>query len=516
MSPSQDCQYKVLDRIYCVNFDELVKKIRNGNVLRNDPVKIGKSKIWTEAENIPELAKAFDEFDSKTKLPEGIDFQNILTNFQVGETDYRAFQEIENIPDKACAVHADQAPYYICTICENLFCRNCPAPDAEKKWICPFCGGKCVLYMGQIWQFENKKSQAKYELEEVVPTQKPLNYQIVYTKLKFSDFINAMVYPLRFPLALTIGGILFSVLVFGQIVTLFKGSALLFAATAIASVIMMLKFGILSKCFENLSQKNHQLHSYMPHIKKFGVFEDFVIPFITGLQSYLVAFGLFLILASSAGIFAWVSFADDLQRTEIELRQTEQQVNSVIDAGNSGSKLSQRRQNEFRKMIDDRRLKKMESVFGTNHLADNGQLERLINSMMRLTLWFQMPICFAFILGVLFFPAVCLSKGENQSFSLKKTFILSFKTMKTIGFDYIKILFMCFILLLFSGLNIYALSWLFSKLEMPAAEIFSAIVAGSFLIFYFWVAFSSILSTALLNKENTFESMPDNFTKDWV
>jgi hypothetical protein len=513
MSPNENCQFKVLDRVYYVNFDELVTKIRNGNVLRKDPVKIGKSKVWIEAEKIPELTKAFDEFDSRTAC---VDFQNIFTHFQVKGTDYKALHEIESIPDKVCAVHADKEPYYICTICENLFCRDCPAQAAEKKWICPFCGGKCVLYMGQVWQFENKKPQAKYDFEEETSAPKVQNYQVVYTKLKFRDFINAMIYPMRFPLALVVGGILFAALVFGQIVTLFKGSVLLFAATAITSVIVMMKFGILSKCFENLSQKNHQHHSYMPHIKKFGVFEDFIMPFITGMQSYLVAFGLFIILASTVGIYAWFSFTDYLQRTETGLRQTEQQLNSVIDTGNSDSKLAQRRQNEFKKIFDDWRLKKMESVFGTNHLADNEQLERLINSVMRLTLWFQMPICFAFILGVLFFPAVCLSTGENQFFSLKKTFISSFKTMKIIGFDYIKILFMCFILLLFSVLNIYALSWLFSKLEMPTAEIFSAIVAGSFLIFYFWVAYSSILSTALLNKETTFESTPDNFTKDWA
>jgi hypothetical protein len=59
---------------------------------------------------------------------------------------------------------------------------------------------------------------------------------------------------------------------------------------------------------------------------------------------------------------------------------------------------------------------------------------------------------------------------------------------------------MCLIFLIFSAFNIYALSWLLSKWEMPLAEIFSAIVAGSFLIFYFWIAFSSILSTALFNK----------------
>lgn len=59
--------------------------------------------------------------------------------------------------------------------------------------------------------------------------------------------------------------------------------------------------------------------------------------------------------------------------------------------------------------------------------------------------------------------------------------------IKVIGFDYLKVLFMCFVFLQLSVVNIFTLNWLFLKLEMPAIGVFSAIVAGSFLIYYFWV-----------------------------
>ncbi|HVE56074.1 MAG TPA: hypothetical protein VNB22_04545, partial [Pyrinomonadaceae bacterium] len=228
MSQVENCQYKVLDRVYYVNFDELVKKIRNGSVLRYDAVKIGNA-VWTDAEKIPELAKIFEENDLKNKIPEGVDFQNIFTNFQAGETVYKASPEIENIFGKVCSIHTGKLPYYICTVCEHLFCRDCPEQDSEKNRICLFCGGNCVLYMGQVWQFENKKPEAKYEFEEAEPASEILNHQVVYTKLTFRDFIDALIYPLRFPLSLLDGGILFSVLVFGQIATLFQGGKMLFA-----------------------------------------------------------------------------------------------------------------------------------------------------------------------------------------------------------------------------------------------------------------------------------------------
>lgn len=504
MSQDTNCQYKVLERVYYVNFDELVTKIRSGNVLRHDPVKIGNS-VWTNAEQIPELAKLFEENDLKNKLPEDTDFQNIFTHFQATEIDHNETCETENKLDKACAIHDDKSPYYICTVCENLFCRDCPSQNAEKSSICLFCGGICILYMGQIWQFESKKPEAVYELEAEEPAPQAVNYQVVYTKLTFRDFIDAMVFPLRLPLALVVGGILFAALILGQIVTLFKGGAILFAAAAIAVVIMMLKFSIMSRCFENIRQKERLRQHYMPHIKKFGVFEDFVIPFVTGLHSYFISFGLFIILAVAGGFYAWSNFSGELNAMETDVRQTDQQMNSVIYAGKLDARLDPKREREIKQMLDNLRSSRWESVFGSNHLAENKQLERLIKSVMGLTLWFHMPLCFAFILGVLFFPAVCLAAGEQQLQSIRKSVISSFKMMKTIGFDYVKILFMCFMFLLFSVLNIYALSWLFSKLEMPAAGILSAVVAGSLLIFYFWVVFSCILSTALLNKETTFE-----------
>jgi hypothetical protein len=509
MSQNLDCQFKVQERVYYVDYDELIKKIKSGNVLRHDPVKIGET-VWTDAVKVPELAKIFEEKDLRNALPKDVDFRNIFTNFQAGETNYETLQETENKNAKVCAVHDDKSPYYICTICESLFCRDCPEQNSEKSRICLLCGGNCVLYMGRIWQFENKKPEATYELEEEEPAPKTINYQVVYTKLKFKDFIDALILPLRFPLALLVGGILFSALVFGQIDTLFRGGTYLFVALAISAVIMLLKFSVLYKCFDNLSQKDHRHHSFMRNIKKFGVVEDFVVPFFNGLHSYLVSFGVFIILAFVAGSYAWFAFSGNLEKIDLEMRQTDQRVNSIITDQRSDPKLQQKRKNDLKTMLNNMRVNQMESVFGQNHLVDNPQLERLINSMMRLTLWFQMPICFAFILGVLFFPAVCLSARENQFLSMGKSFVAGFKTMKMLGFDYVKILFMCIVLLLFSALNIYVLNWIFSKIEMPVAGIFSAIVVGSFLVFYFWVTFSSILSTALSNKETTFEQAFDN------
>jgi hypothetical protein len=506
MSLNENCQYKILERVYYANFEEIVEKIKKGSVLRHDQVKVGNSG-WTEAEKIPELGKVFEETEKRIRVPEGTDFKNILTNFQVSETNQRALPEIEKKDGKTCALHSDQKPVYICTICSNLFCKSCPHEDAEKQKICLFCGGNCVLYMGRLWQMETVKPESKYDLETTEERVKPRNYEVVYTKLTFKDFLNSVVHPLRFPLGLLVGGVLFSVLVLGQFVTLFRGGWMLSATLLITSVMLMLKFGVLSKTIENFSQTNFRQRSYMPHLRKFTIWEDFISPFFMGITSYLLAFGLFIALGAAATIYGWFSFSKNVQEIETEMLQTSEHINLVIKTDETNPK----REAELNAMINKMRHNQLESAFGNNQLADNQEFVKVVYSVLRLTLWFQVPIYFAFIFGVLFFPAICLSSGENHFQSMKKRFLAGFRMMRTIGFDYIKILFMSFVLLLLSVSAIYGLNWLFSKFEMPVAGIFAAIVAGSFFIFYFWIAFSSILGITLVNQEVVYEQSAAGF-----
>ena len=505
MSLNVNCQYKILERVYYANFDEIVEKIKKGKVLRHDQIKVGKS-VWTVAEKVPELAAVFEEAEKLLRIPETVDFKKILTNFQVTESARPPLPELERTDGKKCAIHAEKTPFYICIVCENLFCKDCPPTDNDKQKSCLFCGGKCVLYMGQMWKMAAPKPSAKYELEQDVKATPARNFEIVYTKLRMKDFINALICPLRSPLGLLVGGTLFSALVFGEIVTLFRGGWMLSATVGMAIVMILLKFGVLSKSFENFAQGSYKHRGFMPHLKKFTIWEDFVSPFFIGISSYLLSFGLFIALMTAAITYSWFSFSGNVEAIETEMLQRGEQVNAMINQG----KADQRQQMEVKAIINKMRDSQFEAAFGNNHLVDNKEFIKLVYSFVRLSLWFQMPMYFAFILGVLFFPAICLASGENHFQSLKKRFFAGFKMMRTIGFDYLKILFMSFLLLVFSGLAIFGLNRLFSKFEMPVAGIFAAIVTGSFLMFYFWTAFSSILGIALVNKEIVYEQSDEN------
>ncbi len=496
MNPSDSCQLKVLDRIYYVNVEEIKLKIKNGTVLRKDQIKVGNT-AWTVIEFIPEFTSVFEEFEAKNRLPENFDSTNIFTNFQVPETDYKTLAEPAHEAGKRCAIHNESPPFYVCTVCENFFCKDCPVFENDLKF-CPFCGGKCVLYLGQTWQFEEKK-EAEYDIkttEKIDKITETPQAEYVYTKLQTKDFIRALAFPLKYPVGLFIGGFLFAFLVFGQIVTIFKGGIMFSATIILTGLFVMLKFGVLSRCFENFSQ-NSMKSGFMPRIKKFAVFEDFINPLFMGLKSYCIAFGLFAIFAAAVIFYALLSFESGLDAMENGMLTAGTQITSKLDTDLLAQGI---RENELRKMVNQARLSQMESVFGSNHLVDNRELEKAVMSISRLTVYSKMPVFFTFILGVLFFPAVCLTIGRNHSLSLKKRFIFSFKEIKVIGFDYIKIVFLCLILLIVSIGAMFGLNILFSYLNLPIAGILSAMIAGSVLMFYFWTVFSSILAITISDR----------------
>ena len=128
MSQNESCQFKIMDRVYYADFNEVKQKIKKGTILRNDQVKVGES-IWTEAQQIPEFSRMFEDFESENKIPDGVDLQNIFTNFQLSGISKIQHEEIQTFNNKTCAIHQENLPYYVCSICKTLFCKDCFASD---------------------------------------------------------------------------------------------------------------------------------------------------------------------------------------------------------------------------------------------------------------------------------------------------------------------------------------------------------------------------------------------------
>ena len=496
MNSQELWQVKIDNHVYTANFDEIAKKIRKGMILRQDKIK-SENLSWTDVGDITEFEQVFDEELLNINLSiENSVSPDVYTHFQVEHVTQNVFGETVSLT-KCCAIHSELPPFYVCTICENLFCKTCPPSNEKSQPICLFCGGICVVYSARLWTMEQRKEQIYNNLDETIE-EKIVEEEIEYAKLVAADFKAALIYPVRFPLSLSIGSILFSILTLGVIVTAFRGGWTLLVTLILTTVILTLKFGVLSKTVENITQQNFK-NGFIPRLRKYMIWEDFVNPFFTGLGVYIVSFGLFFFMAIALGLYAWFSFAGDVKTIEAEMLKSGDHLNLVINSTESEQQIQQVSENELRAMISNTKLRQYEAVFGNNHLVDDKQLEKLAKSVMRLTIYLQVPVFLAFILGVLIFPAICLTVGDTRAVS-KIRFTVGFKAMRKLGFDYLKILMMCLVFLAVSMVAIKGLDAGFSNLELPIAGVFSAIIVGSFLIFYFWTVFSALLGIIISKK----------------
>ncbi len=372
MSSHEVWYVNIQNQICKMSFNEIIKDIKSGKISRFDKVKHEKMP-WTCAENIPELEQPFCELHSASleyASETGIlDNKEIYTNFQIGEIDYAAVDEAEEKLYKCCAIHPDLKPFYICTVCESLFCKICVISGENELKICPFCGGRCTRYLRKNWTMDDKKhDESVYDLKEEPEEEKET--EKVYAKLVKEDFLAALIYPFYSPFSLILGGTFFAVLVFGVIITAFRGEWMWWVTLALTSIILTLKFGILEKTFENFTQGNFK-KSFMPRLNKFTIWEDFINPYFTGFGVYIVSFGLFFVMAFALGLFAWVSFSKSVNNIENEMLQSGNHLNSIIKSSDSDKPVNEISENELRTMINQTRLRELESVFGNNHLADN-------------------------------------------------------------------------------------------------------------------------------------------------
>jgi hypothetical protein len=143
----------------------------------------------------------------------------------------------------------------------------------------------------------------------------------------------------------------------------------------------------------------------------------------------------------------------------------------------------------------------IDRVFGSNYLGDMTQLEKTVKSSLRLSVYFQMPVCFAFIFGALFFPAVCLIAASTRSAGKTINLLQSLKIIKKLGFDYVKILMLSLVFLTVSLAVAVGAYLTLSYFDLAFGAILSGLTAGSLSIFYFWLVFSQIIGISLFKKQ---------------
>ncbi len=481
-------QIFVQDRTYEASYDELIQWIKEGSVLPEDKVKRGNLR-WLDAGKIPELThyfknQVFENDQANFAAPQENAATQVFTHFQVGETNVQTELRVNNGSGafinppqetqtelKICSIHPERICFYVCEICGSYFCKDCPNTFGSSVKLCVGCGGMCIGYE----EFEASGKKIVGAINKPYPrmettASKPIEKQRIVndTKLRKDDFFEAFRHPFRFPLSFAFCAMLFAILVIGQIILAIGGSILFAVAALVSLLTIMLKFSVMAKTMENHRQEKSDAE-FAPRISRFTLWEDFIQPFFVGLGVYLVSFGLFAAIVLGAGVYAWFTFSGNLEKVETEM------FISYVAVGS----------NQFT------------NVFGSDYLADLSHLERVIISFTHLSIYFQMPICFAFFFGLIIFPAACSIAGSTRSLAKTINVFSEFSTMKKFGFDYIKILLMnmLFSLIVFTVLT--GFYKLFAGYDLHLAGIVAGLFVGSLLVFYFWLIFSRLLSVAL-------------------
>lgn len=524
----------VQNHIYEASYEEVIQWIKEGAILPEDKVKRGNLR-WLSASKVPEFNRYFLQSElnanfSAAPVGSNGETNEVSTQFQIAASENPSAQTLtspqasvnvsyhspsapaarQNQPPfvavadaTVCSVHLERERYYICQICKIIFCKDCPHSFGSSVKICLDCGGMCITY-AEFEKLEDKtigainrpyaRIEAKIKTDAEVEAAKR-------AKLSKKDFFEAMLYPLRFPVALLVSAILLTVLTVGQTILAIGGINLFFAALGVSALTLLLIFSVLTKTVENSLHEKTQT-GFMPRISRFTVWEDFVHPFFLGAGAFLATFGLFLSLIIGAGVYAWTQFSGDLEMAETQMRATSNQVNATFEQLND-KKLSSGafRENALERKIEQNLQTQTERVFGSNYLGDAAQLEKLVKSMFRLSIYFQMPICFAFIFGLLLFPAVCLVAGSTRSLGKTVNLFRGWKTIKKLGFDYIKILIMCLAFTAVTFAFVAGTFFLLSTFDQVFAGIIVALTLASVTGFYFWIVFSQIIGVALNKKQ---------------
>lgn len=513
-------QVKAEDRYFEAEFNELVQWISEGALIPEDLVTHSNLR-WLEAGKVPGLQEHFREFERNREIGPPPDAQEIYTNFQVDHVEDGAKPlprvsrytsgtlnssnnlvnqdlNLDETEQEVCVLHSDKPTFYYCGICLNCFCKECPNTFGTVK-LCPLCGAMCELYDGQLLHATHGAINKPYKRAKLAPV---VEEEPVEQGLTLNDLMGAIRFPFRFPLSLAVGFLLFSVLGIG-IGGVLIGQPIMYLIGLISLVlVIMLQFGEFSKTLENLLQND--IHSsYMPHLNKYSFIEDFVRPFFMGGAVYLVSFGLFITIGCGTTVLVKLHFLNQQNEAEAEMRNANNKIDFALAkqrAENAAGNVENQSKANIDEMVDQSKENQEFSVFGDHYLGDNANVTRLVASFLRLSVYYQMPLCFSFIFGVFYFPIACSIAGSTRSIRKILNPILGIKTIRKLGFDYIKILCLFLLLTMLSlgiGIGIFLG---FSNFNLPMVGIFSTIITATLLMSYSWVVYSEFMGRSVSNK----------------
>ncbi len=544
-------QIEVGGQVYEASFVEMTEWIAEGALQPQDKVRKGNLR-WIEAHKVPTLTTFFNAKQkglpppvvvttAPAKSPDNAPpATSVSTNTPttVIQPASRAAQVFVNSTASAqranvCLNHADVASAYRCRDCGNGFCKGCPNAYGGSVRICPLCGGMCET-LDEAKKADDVASRHGLALDK---------------GFGFGDFSVALGYPFKFGASLVVGGLMFMFFSLGQSASGIGGIFMIVVAIFCFMLANMLTFGILANTIDNFSQGKFGL-DFMPSFENFSIWDDVLHPFFLSIGVYISSFGVFLVMlviglyfvisAMTAQMNAQQQQLENLpgtpyysardtvrqsedvkkvlseidRKNEENLRRHEETIQKQADAeGSTPRSLLEESETasppftnaegteamvkEADELINRTRKAQLESTIGKSPETQRAEFEQMVKGFVTLAAPLVVLAAISLIWGLFYFPAACAVAGYTRSFFSTLNPLVGLDTIRRLGFDYFKILFMGFLLLAAAVMIGAVLNTIFFAFEMPGVGNIPAKAVGSLFGFYLWIAFSCVLGIAL-------------------
>lgn len=352
------------------------------------------------------------------------------------------------------------------------------------------------------------------------------------------DIGKAFIHPFKFKSSFIMGGIMFMLFTLGQSAGALGGLFMMFAALFCFMLSNMLGFGILANTIDNFSKGNTETN-FMPNFDDFNLWDDVVHPFFLAIGTYIVSFGLF-ILVMIVGIYMIVSSmteqmnkmqtmekvqatspylidekkamnqSDEVKKLLEGVKKDADEKRELTENGLDGKVVPPQNSEEedveeINQMIQQNRKQQLESVVGKTEETKREEFKQIVQGFLGQGVVILLLMGASLLWGFFYFPAACAVAGYTRSFFAVVNPSVGIDTIKTFGGDYFKILGVYILLLILAVIVGTILNIVFLPFALPGMGNLPAIASMSWFTFYFTVVFSCVLGYALFKNSDKFK-----------
>jgi hypothetical protein len=448
-----------------------------------------------------------------------------------------------------CAVHPDIPAAVVCDTCSSAFCKACPNSYGSEVKICPFCGAMCSSVAKaeqkkvetQVWQHASTEKFGFADLATAFAY--PFKYpaSLIFGAVMFAFFSVGQG-------AASFGG---AFMLAGAILCFMCANMLSFGilANVVENFAQGKIGGNFMPSFDDFNIWDDVVH---PFFLMIGVYISSFGPLAA---CYIVSIFLFAgavkpdassidpTLAAAPGqiqqgqnIKQLIAQQNAQEQSRIEqmtdpskLAESEAtdptrrnagslpasgpntQVGSTAptaSASNSqaGSLRSdvatnaigeEQRASDLQDQIAQAQRSDLESAFGKTPETQISDRQAMISKVLSYGIVFLIIAGLCLLWGLFYLPAACCVAGYTRSFGATLNPTVGLDTIKRLGGDYAKLLFMGFVILMISAMMTFVLSGIFGAFALPGVGNLPANFLGSLFGFYLSVVFSVTLGLAI-------------------